>query len=165
MIEVTKRLFVGSDNDWKTLRDVSSLDNWTVVHAARDPYHREFLGYKTRGAPKDSPEYLYAQRGKRLALNIFDTDDVNYVNPQLMSVANSYIRTALRISNDNVLVHCNEGKSRGPTIAMCAIADKLSPDYPTARKMFEELYTEYKPMRGLEDFAKLYWHAYYENTI
>lgn len=171
MIKIGNRLWVGSDEDFTLLQYNLGMDDtpgqWTIVHAARDPWHRQFVGYTTRGAPKDSPEYLYAQRGNRLAMNIFDTPDVNYVNPQMMAVAVRFIQAALMVdSNMNVLVHCNEGKSRGPTVGMLAIAQDLQiPDYYAARKVFDELYPKYKPMAGLEDFARLHWSEYCEGTF
>lgn len=168
MKKIAERLWVGTDDSYTHLitdavgEFPTGANGWCIVHAAREPYHREFVGYRGKGAPKESPEYLYAQRGKRLALNLFDTDDVNYVNDKLMEVAVSWARTALQISQDNVLIHCNKGLSRGPTLAMLVMARDLSNDYQTARGEFEKVYPEYNPMQGLQDYARLNWSKYHE---
>jgi hypothetical protein len=56
MIEVYSKLFVGDELDYE--RKVSHQTGWATVHACKEPYHREALGYSSRGAPKDHPEYL-----------------------------------------------------------------------------------------------------------
>lgn len=68
MKEVHKNLWVGDQSDWLIIEPNSR--DWMVLHAAKEPWHREFVGYSGRGAPKDSPEYLWALRGNRLALNL-----------------------------------------------------------------------------------------------
>ena len=56
MIEVYSRLFVGHQGDYDN--DVSGRTGWAVVHACKEPYHRQALGYRSQGAPKGHPEYL-----------------------------------------------------------------------------------------------------------
>lgn len=63
MIEVAKNLFVGNQNDYENL--VKLRNDFSVVHACKEPYHRKVLGYSGRGAPKNHPEYLIARRGDR----------------------------------------------------------------------------------------------------
>lgn len=162
MIKIHDRLWVGSDDDYTPAIDPY---NWTVVHAARDPWHRMFVGYTGRGAPKESPEYLFAQRGKCLALNLFDTDDLKYVNPEIMRVAVNFVHGAHKTSQDNILIHCNKGQSRGPTIGMLCIANELGDNFAVAKALFEGIYPAYKPMHGFEDFARINWRQYYENIL
>ncbi len=79
MILVFPHLYIGTEQDYD--RRVKGMPGWMVVHACKEPYHRQLLGYKGRGAPKDHPEYLLARRGDRLYLNLVDTDDPAY-NPK-----------------------------------------------------------------------------------
>jgi hypothetical protein len=57
MIEVTRNLFVGNNNDYNLIQSES---DWAIVHACKEPYHRNALGYSGQGAPKEHPEYLVA---------------------------------------------------------------------------------------------------------
>jgi len=72
MIEVYLNLFVGDQSDYEI--NVATQEGWAVVHACKEPYHRQALGYRVRGAPKDHPEYLVARRGNRLILNIVEDE-------------------------------------------------------------------------------------------
>ena len=57
MKEAYPNLFVGSQTDYES--NPKMFDNWFVVHACKEPYHRNALGYTGRSAPKDSPYYLF----------------------------------------------------------------------------------------------------------
>ena len=49
MIEVTRNLFVGNEEDYNRIQHES---DWAIVHACKEPYHRIAVGYSGRGAPK-----------------------------------------------------------------------------------------------------------------
>lgn len=113
MIEVHPKLFVGNQDDYDY--NVSRQTGWATVHACKEPYHRQALGYSGRGAPKTHPEYLIARRGNRLILNMVDTDNPLFFDKGMIGQALDFI--AQKRSNElNVLVHCNQGKSRGPSL-------------------------------------------------
>lgn len=156
MIEVAPNLFVGDQNDYEAIR----LENgWQVVHCAKDPWHRQALGYSGRGAPKDHPEYLYARRGARLALNLIDAEDPAYIPKEIIDVAVQFIKAR---ATGKLLTHCNQGASRSPTIAMLAIAPSLSADFLTAEETFSsELYPPYMPKSGMRGFAEAHWAEYH----
>ena len=111
MIEIYQNLFVGTQDDYE--RVVQFEPGWWVVHACKEPYHRQLLGYSGRGAPKNHPEYLLARRGKRLYLNLVDVEYPSFVSKEIMDTAMSFIDEGLK-SGEKVLVHCNLGESRGP---------------------------------------------------
>ena len=113
MIEVCQNLFVGSQNDEVAIR---GLSGWFVVHACKEPYHRQALGYTTPGAPKNHPEYLLAARPGRLILNLVDVDKVSFIAPEIVNAALNAIRD--NIGSSKVLIHCNQGMSRSPAIAL-----------------------------------------------
>src|ERR1035437_3624457 len=114
MIEVLSNLFVGSQDDEVSIHGQSG---WFVVHACKEPYHRQALGYSGRAAPKNHPEYLIARRDNRLVLNLVDADDPAYIPAEIMDVAVTFIHEHLSAGR-RVLVHCNQGLSRSPAIAM-----------------------------------------------
>ena len=133
-----------------------------MVHACKEPYHRDLLGYKGRGAPKTHPEYLFAKRPDALFLNLIDANDPKYIPKEVIDVA---LRLVLQESKagKNILIHCNQGESRGPTIGILYLngLGMYSDDsYSTAKRKFTKLYPGFNPATGMELFAKKYWQAY-----
>ncbi|EMO60011.1 hypothetical protein LEP1GSC161_0256 [Leptospira santarosai str. CBC1416] len=64
MIEIIPNLHIGNQSDYET--NIANRHNWFVIHACKEPFHRNLLGYSGKGAPKEHPEYLLARRGNRL---------------------------------------------------------------------------------------------------
>ena len=60
------------------------------------------------------------------------------------------------------MVHCNQRKSRAPSVALLFLAKcraALSNDsYLTARSEFEKLYPGYKPGPGIQAYLRRKWH-------
>jgi hypothetical protein len=159
VIEVYANLFVGSQDDEASIR---GRDGWFFVHACKEPYHRQALGYTGRAASKDHPEYLFARREGRLILNLVDVDDVNFVSPLIIDAALSDIHQNLMAMK--VMVHCNQGLSRSPSIALLYLA-KFSDlfgeqDYDDALQNFQRLYPPFAPAKGMADYVRLNWLRY-----
>lgn len=91
--------------------NVKSLDGWAVVHACKEPYHRQAVGYSGRACAKSHPEYLLAHRGNHLMLNLVDVDNLDWVSPIIVDEAINFIDVSLS-QGMNVLIHCNRGMSR-----------------------------------------------------
>ena len=159
MIEVLRNLFVGSEADEVAIRHQAG---WFVVHACKEPYHRQALGYKGRGAPKEHPEYLIAARPGRLILNLVDANDVAYIPPEIIDAALEVIHA--NISTSKVLVHCNHGFSRSPSIALLYMArhtDRFrAMDAAAAVVEFRRIYPDYAPALGMADYVRLNWQKY-----
>lgn len=150
-------VFVGSDADLEGLKTRPA-----ILHAAKEPWHRKFVGYVSRGAPKESPEYLYAIRYEysEMALNLVDVDDPAYVNKDLMDAAVNFVNYH-RCKHRNVFIHCNQGLSRAPTVGMLVVAPSLHPDFYESVKMFKELCPDWTPKDGVYKFAEENWSHYY----
>lgn len=161
MIEIHSRLFVGTEIDYET--HVRREANWWVVHACKEPYHRQLLGYSGRGAPKGHPEYLLARRDKRLFLNLVDVDDPNYVAKEIIDAALSFIGEGLK-SGERVLVHCNLGESRSPSIGLLYLAARTrslpSASLTEAEAQFRTIYPLYNPKAGMRGFLLRHWAEY-----
>jgi hypothetical protein len=159
VIEVYANLFVGSQDDEASIH---GQDGWFVVHACKEPYHRQALGYTGRAVSKDHPEYLIARRAGRLILNLVDVDDVNFVSPVIIDAALGDIHQNLLAKR--VLVHCNQGLSRSPSIALLYLA-KFSDvfggqGYDGALSHFQRLYPPFAPAKGMANYVRLNWSRY-----
>jgi len=160
MIEIYPNLFIGAAEDYEY--QVKEQLDWMVVHACKEPYHRRELGYTSRGAPKYHPEYLIARRGNRLILNLVDADDPNYIPKEIIDAALDFIKNGLNESR-KILVHCNKGESRSPSIGMLYLAihtDKLSKEFSNAEQGFRQIYPQYNPSLGMRGFLVRNWNIY-----
>lgn len=166
MIEVYPDLFVGGAADLIHADSGSgSVDrHWFVVTAAKDPWHRELLGYTGRGAPKDHPEYLFAKRERRLFLNLVDAADPAFVRDELLAAAIEAIDE--RPAETKALIHCNQGQSRAPMLALLWLrfgeASRIRPflsrlSFDDAMAAFKEVYPPLEPADGIKLAVQQRW--------
>lgn len=159
MIEVFPNLFVGNDID---AQQAMQQQEWYIIHACKEPYHRQALGYSGRAAPKTHPEYLIAKRENRLILNLVDVPNPAYISKEIMDTAVDAIAT--NIQSKKVLIHCNQGVSRSPTIAFLYLLKHTSildsVDLDSALMQFKSLYPLYDPGGGVAGFVERYWQEY-----
>jgi hypothetical protein len=161
MIEVFPGLWVGNQLDYET--KVKGEEGWAVVHACKEPYHRNAVGYSGRSARHDDPEYLIAERGSRIMLNLVDVADVAYVRKDIIDRALAFIEANMG-QGRRVLVHCNQGGSRAPSIALLYLG-RWSADYQgiepeAAIAQFAAAYRQYEPAQGMRDFVMQNWRQY-----
>jgi len=161
MIEVHPGLFVGSEIDYES--QINSAANWAVVHACKEPYHRRALGYSGRAVSKEHPEYLVARRGDRLILNLIDANDPAYIPDEIMDASVEFVHEHLGIGQQ-VLVHCNQGMSRSPSIAMLYLGthtERLSKSsFEQAFIAFREMYPPFSPAGGVLGFLRRRWMSW-----
>ncbi|BFI65201.1 hypothetical protein okayama3_07860 [Yersinia pseudotuberculosis] len=159
MIEIYPNLVVGNETDAYA---ALSEGNWFIVHACKEPFHRQALGYSGRAVSKSHPEYLIARRDNRLILNLIDADNPAYIPKEIISEA--LVAIHQNIQTNKVLVHCNQGMSRSPTIALLYLlkyTDVLnSQSLSTAIEDFRRLYPIYNPARGVTMFVEQNWHEF-----
>jgi len=159
MIEITKNLYIGSQDDYESY--VKHQPNWFVIHACKEPYHRQALGYTGRAVANTHPEYLIAERDSRLILNLVDVEDPKYISKIIIDKAISTIDH--NINTNNVLVHCNQGMSRSATIGLLYlhhIGIISTNNFLEAEDQFSRIYPYYNPANGMRFFAKQYWNNY-----
>ena len=158
MIEVHPGLFVGSQYDLEG--GIFEPDSWAIVHACKEPHHRAALGYTGRAADKTHHEYLLARRGNRLILNLVDVEDPRWIAPEIMDAAVTFIHENLTAAR-SVLVHCNQGCSRSPSIAILylAVHTDLLPrsSYDLAKNLFIQIYPPFAPAGGMDGFLRERW--------
>jgi Dual specificity phosphatase, catalytic domain. len=161
MIEIHPNLFIGNEYDYESR--VRNEPGWCVVHACKEPYHREALGYSGKAAPKNHPKYLIARRGNRLILNLVDAPDPAFIPNEIIDAALEFISTSLHAGN-RVLVHCNEGCSRSAGIGLLYLAkntDNVPKDnFLAAEAVFRSIYPPYTPKSGMRGFMMSNWCNY-----
>jgi predicted protein tyrosine phosphatase len=160
MIKILENLHVGNQDDYEFT--IKGLSNWAIVHACKEPYHRDALGYRGRAAAKNHPEYLIALRGERLILNLVDVDNVDWISPLIIDEAITFIDKKLS-EQKNVLVHCNQGKSRSAGIAFLYLATKgiySNKDFLSSENEFAQIYPPYNPAQGMRNFIMINWSKY-----
>ncbi|MBM7558224.1 dual specificity protein phosphatase family protein [Halanaerobacter jeridensis] len=160
MKEIHDNLFIGDQSDYEI--EVKGKKGWSIVHACKEPYHRKALGYKGRGAPKNHPEYLVAKRKNRLILNLIDPDNPNYIPKEIIDKAIKFIEKNLN-EERKVLVHCNKGESRSPSIGLLylAINGYISDEsFQLASEEFVSIYPRYNPGLGIKKFLINNWDVY-----
>lgn len=155
MLEVAPGLYVGA-------MYACSLDtsDRAIVHACKVPCHQQAVGY-AGSLPRSHPEYLVAPRGNHLYLNIVDMvvrQEHRFMAP-ILGAALDFI--GAWYGKLPVVVHCNEGRSRSPTIAMLYLAKRAGrlPDEGVAKtvKAFSRLYPPYDPGQGLASYLRRHW--------
>lgn len=144
--------------------------NWFVIHAAKEPWHRDALGYTGRGAPPDHPEYLVARRPGEMMLNLVDMKSISpqYTNPIVEAAFEAIDNALIRDEPKRVLIHCNEGKSLAPTLALLWLGQHVDewqelPFDGAVIQFKDDHYPEYDPGEGMEKYARDRW-GYVEPT-
>lgn len=158
MKEVYPYLHIGSQEDYESI--VKFQSDWFVIHACKEPYHRQALGYSGQAAPKTHPEYLIAYRGDHLILNLVDAPNPAYIPKQIIDEAIKAIHN--NIQNKKVFVHCNQGMSRSATIGLLYLkaVHAINDDFAEAEKEYLQLYPWYNPGNGMRIFAFNNWDQY-----
>ena len=160
MIEVYPNLFIGTANDYEL--QAKGQEGWSVVHACKEPYHRQELGYRSQGAPKGHPEYLIAKRENRLILNLVDAPNPAYIPKEIIDTALEFIHKGLS-EGRKVLVHCNLGESRSPSIGLLYLSlytGNLPKEFFAAEQKFRQIYPPYNPGAGMRGFLVKNWGDY-----
>ena len=153
MIEVYPNLYVGTDSDCF----FDSRDDWVVVHACKFPCHQKAVGYHGNFSPTH-PNYLVLERGSHLFLNMIDPNTPLF-KPALFDSALSFIDRYL--PTRKVLIHCNKGNSRAPSLALLYLAKRArvinSESYATAAKDFRTKFSGYQPGLGIQIYLTEHW--------
>jgi hypothetical protein len=165
MIEIHPNLFIGNEYDYESR--VHHEPGWYLIHACKEPYHPQALGYHTKVAPKNHSEYLIARRDNRLILNLVDAPDLAYIPKEIIDAELEFINTSLK-SNSRGLVHCNEGCSRSAGIGLLFLAkytDRLPKrNFIEAEAAFRSLYPSYSPKSGIRGFMMANWTDYTQDN-
>ena len=153
MKEILENLFVGDDTDCSI-----AGSHVAVIHACKT-CHQKGVGYRGN-LSSNHPNYLIFVNGNHLFLNMVDMERellAKFTHP-IMKSALAFIRT--HIVNQKILIHCNQGKSRSPSIGLIYLAQTENipnNSYQGAREDFLKIYPTYLPGVGIELYLQNQW--------
>jgi len=157
MIEISENLFIGSDSDCF----IDNKDDWAVIHACKSPCHQKAVGYKGN-LNKGHRNYLILEKENHLYLNMVDMEKpLSHVfTKPIMNVALDFIDK--NICAKKVLIHCNAGLSRSPSLALLFLAKRKNKinneNYQSAKGEFIKLFPAYQPGNGIDIYLDRYWN-------
>ena len=163
MVEIHKNLFIGNDADCE---ECMEKPDFAIVHACKSCYEN---GLKYSGSlPETHPEYLVYEEGNSIYLNLLDMPNeflTKYTHPifgRTMEFVHREIKTK------KVLVHCNYGMSRSPSLGLVylAITGVIANDScEAAVHDFVKLYPKYSPGTGIMLYMHHNWDFLMEELI
>lgn len=159
MKKIIENLFVGSQEDYET---IPFTKEWSFLLAAKNPWHKEYVGYEGKSCAKDHPEYLLARRGHRLILNLVDASKSIFFDKGLINEGLKFIEDELS-KGKKVGIFCNEGRSRSASLALLYLVKHGLIEGDTLEDVeaeFLKLYPEYNPGAGMRGFVKENWNSY-----
>jgi predicted protein tyrosine phosphatase len=155
MIQLTDHLAFGPER----ICTHDTTGTVAVVHACKEPCHRRAVGYATRTIPSNHPHYLVKQADYHLYLNLIDPPQPLFMMPSFVAFL-AFVDQ--HIADRRVLIHCNQGESRAPSLALLYLAkrtDRLpAGSYPQAAEAFRaSMFPGYNPGRGIQTWLTQRW--------
>lgn len=151
MIRVTHNLSYGDLEDC-----FEAPTGWAVVHAAKHPCFAQRCGQ-----PKPSEaNYLSQREGDNLYLNMVDPERPLF-RREMFDQFLSFARE-MRQQGKPLLIHCNQGESRSPSLAilfLAKVAQQLPDNYQQAVIEFQKMSGRtYRPSGGIKQWLNDRWH-------
>jgi hypothetical protein len=158
MKQISPNVYVGDDADYEKVKDNK---DWAFVRCCKfgPGGHKDILGYDTQASPEGKNKY-WVRRSNILALNLLDLDDPNFVPTEAIQVALDFIRD--NVDEKKVLIACNAGHSRGPTLGLMWLRTlgRMPYSFIHSSKIYRnEIYPNYDPSPGIEQFARMHWSS------
>ena len=142
MVEIAPGLYIGSLDDCPA--------KIPTIHALKDPCYLDKSGTWRRGSPRG----LFFESGDNLYLNMVDARSSKYFSAELFTESLKFIDRF-----DEVLIHCNAGQSRAPSIGLLWMAKRVwgSASFTDACIPFLEIYPDFDPGPGIRRFLSDHW--------
>lgn len=162
MRELFTNIYIGSDIDYNAIKGQTE---WAVLHCCKHPYHCQFVGYKGN-LPAAHPDYALKRIDNEMALNLVDMDkfDSQYLgfNRNMFQRAFEFL-DEYRTRGYKLLIHCNQGESRAPTLGMLYVAylglwGKI--DFASAVNRLEQIYPSYSPRNNIFHTVENLWYVF-----
>ena len=157
MIELHPRLFVGDQSTC-----LQGFDGLAVVHACKSPCHQQAVGYRV-ALPGDHRYYLALETPYELYLNLIDPPTPLF-RVESFRHFRDFATSAYVDGRQALLIHCNQGQSRAPSLALLFLAKELhvlpEASYAAAVEAFApmaEMLPRYQPGLGIQQFMTERW--------
>lgn len=150
MRKIYERLYTGGLADC-----FEGAASWAVVHACRHPCFRR----AARRMRVESESRTHLEDGPNLYLDLIDAPAQYFSPPPIEAFLSFAGRHWSRGSG--LLIHCNQGLSRGPSLALLFLAQRStalpSGSYDEASAAFSRLLPGYSPGAGIRAFLREHW--------
>lgn len=134
----------------------TKIESAAIVHACKTPCHQHILNYQ-KSLDAQHPEYLYAVRDTHLYLNMIDPVSPLFRH-EMFAAFFAFVDE--KIAEKNIIIHCNQGLSRAPSLALLYMAKRLNllsnDSYAVARTEFKKQFP-YSPGVGIALFLSNNW--------
>lgn len=158
MREVHKNLYIGKLSD---LYSINIVD-WAVVHATQT-IHYDLMGWdrKFNKPPQNHPNYIKLLQDNRFSLNWVDGGAhlYNWTGVETFVEILDFIDRW--IIQRPVLIHCDQGISRSPTLGLLYLAKRVGSisnnSYKDGNTEFLSIYPEYLPS-GIGEYVSEKWN-------
>ena len=155
-------IHIGSEEDFKQNFIIKNKKNDLAIVNVAGNLHRLILGYRPK---KDDPSYvLHISPDKQiLSANFVDASDPKYYdwNNNGVSVFTKILDFIDLHIQKSVLINCNQGISRSPSIALLYLAKRAmvisKESFQSAHQDFTHIYLFYQPQKGIELFLRQNW--------
>lgn len=165
MKKIIENLYIGNQQDYE---NTFFNDEFSFLLAAKEPWHREALGYKGRACDKTHLEYLIARRENKLILNMVDAPSGLFFDKGMIDTALNFVEEELE-KGRKVMIACNKGESRSASLGLLYLIKYGHIQGVTLEDCEAEylkIYPEYNPGKGIREFVKEHWIEYMaENCI
>ncbi len=128
-----------------------------LVHACKHPCHSNQVSGKGQVSPAH-PLYLAVEAPRQLFLNLIDPPRPLF-RPESFLIFARWMAGQVLI-DAAVTIHCNEGRSRAPALALfwLAISGAIrNESFDTALDVYLGIDREFRPGRGIERFLRENW--------
>ena len=137
-------------------------DDWVFVHATQTIHYQLFGWDRKHNKPnKNHSNYIIYEKDNHLSLNWVDGKAFlyNWSGPETFVKVLNFIDKWIK--SRKVLIHCDQGQSRAPTLGLLYLAKRLrtisNESFTLAKKEFVELYYSRYTPGGIGDYVNHKW--------
>jgi len=145
------KLFVGNQYE------LSEIGNdFNIIHAAKDPFHKNLEGYHGTKCPQDKYYYEDMSQASLCIIDFPKAFQWEWFPEDMLSSTMKFIDKSFE-ENKKVFIHCNQGLSRAPSIAFMYLVSRglMKEDtFESNLNYFYELYPDYKPADAIFENIK-----------
>lgn len=171
MYKIINNLYVGPVSTVPFAKEC----NFSVLGCCKYPLHQQ--NARLSGASKDGylkigkseKEYYFAERDHALYCNLIDAGSMEYIPDVIIERSLKFIADEIA-DGRNVLVVCNNGVSRSPSIALMYLIrygyfngyfGRIY-TFDDVLKVFRKIYPLYSPNKGMFDYTKQFFERHME---